>query len=81
MKQKDLALILVVVIASGIISFVVGRLVFASPKNRQQSVEVVDPITTAFPLPDNKYFNGSSINPTQLISITENSNSAPFNGR
>jgi hypothetical protein len=80
MKQKDIALILAVVIASGIISLVIGRLVFAAPKNRQQKVEVVDVISTEFSQPDSKYFNAQSLNPTQLIRISENSNATPFNG-
>ena len=80
MKQKDIALIIAVVLFSGVLSLVVGRLVFAAPKDREQKVEVVDAITTEFPRPDSKYFNDQSINPTQLIRIGENSNTAPFNG-
>lgn len=81
MKQKDIALILVVVIVSAIISFVLGRLIFASPSDRQEQVEVVDAITTDFSFPDAKYFNEFSINPTRLIQISDNSNNAPFRGR
>jgi hypothetical protein len=80
MKQKDIVLIIVVAAVSGIISLVVGHLVFAAPKDRQQKVEVVDAITTDFAAPDSKYFNSKSINPTQLISIGENANTTPFNG-
>lgn len=78
MKQKDIALILVIVIFSAIISFAAGRLVFAAPRDRQQSVEVVNAISTDFPLPDSKYFNAKSIDPTQLINILQNANTAPF---
>lgn len=80
MKQKDIALIVAAVIASAILSLVVGRLLFASSKVRQQKVEVVETISTEFPLPDRKYFNERSVNPTQLIHIGENTNTAPFNG-
>lgn len=80
MKQKDIALIAVIVIISGMLSFFVSHLLFAPPKNRQQKVEVVDLITTDFSLPSNKYFNTQSIDPTQLILIGNSSNLTPFNG-
>lgn len=80
MKQKDLALIIAVVAFSAVVSLVAGRLVFAAPKNRQQTVAVVDPLSANFPVPDSRYFNSQSIDPTQLIQISENINQAPFNG-
>ncbi len=78
MKQKDIALILVIAVVSGVFSLVIGQLVFAPSKNRQQKVEVVEAITTDFTAPDSKYFNSQSINPTQLIEISNNVNVAPF---
>lgn len=78
MKQKDLALIIVIAVVAGIFSVILARLVFATPKDRMQKVEVVDLISTEFPATDSKYFNQASINPTQLIRISENSNQAPF---
>lgn len=81
MKQKDIPLILAIVVVSAILSFVIGRLIFTAPKNRQEKVEVVQPIQTAFEKPDSRYFNARSINPTQLIRITKNSNPKPFNGQ
>lgn len=80
MKQKDIALIIVIVFFSAVISFFVSRFIFASPKNRQQEVEVVQSITADFPAPDTHYFNASSIDPTQLIQIGNNNNPNPFNG-
>jgi hypothetical protein len=79
MKQKDIALIAVVVIVSGTLSLLLSNLVIASPKNRKQQVEVVEPITADFPKPVSKYFNSQSIDPTQLIKIGDNSNPQPFN--
>jgi hypothetical protein len=81
MKQKDMSLIIAVVVVSAILSFILGHLVFAAPKNRQQKVEIVDAISTDFPRPDSRYFNSESINPTQLIRIAENANLRPFNGQ
>jgi hypothetical protein len=79
MKQKDIALILVIVIISAILSLVISKKMFASPQNSQQSVVVVQPITADFPQPSNKYFNANSIDPTQLITISQNNNTNPFN--
>lgn len=80
MKQKDVALIIVIAFVSAIVSLVVSRLLFASPQNRQQQVQVVPAITATFPSPDSRYFNSKSIDPTQLIQIGNNNNTNPFNG-
>ena len=79
MKQKDIALILVIVFVSAIVSFFVSGKIFVPPKNRQQQVDVVQPITSDFPQPDNRYFNANSNDPTQLIQINQNNNNDPFN--
>ncbi len=80
MKQKDLPLIIIVVVVSAIFSFVVSNILFASPKDRKTKVEVVSPITSDFNQPDQKYFNAQSVNPTQLIQIGDSNNQQPFNG-
>ncbi len=80
MKQKDIALITVIAIVSGAISFVVSGKVFVTSSNRQQKVEVVDAINTTFPQPNAKYFNSKSIDPSQTIQIGDSNNTNPFNG-
>lgn len=80
MKQKDIALILVIVFISGVISFVVSGWIFARPADREQKAEVVDIITSEFTPPDSKYFNNKAINPTQLIQIGNSNNPNPFTG-
>lgn len=80
MKQKDVALIIVVVAISGVVSFFIARTVFTSAKDRKLEAEVVKPITTDFTQPSNKYFNSQSIDPTQLIQIGSAPNTAPFSG-
>ncbi|HSW75403.1 MAG TPA: hypothetical protein VLG16_06080 [Candidatus Saccharimonadales bacterium] len=80
MKQKDIALIIVIVFISAVASFFLSNLLFASPQNRQQEVEVVEPISANFPTPNSKYFNNQSINPTELIQIGNSTNPNPFNG-
>ncbi len=78
MKQKDIALIGVVIIVSVVISLFISKAIFAPPKNRQQQVEVVQRIATDFPKPDSRYFNSSAIDPTQLITISQSNNADPF---
>lgn len=80
MKSKDIALIIAVVFISAIMSFVLSGTLFASPKNRQQQVEVVEPITANFPQPDSHYFNNQAFDPTKTITIGQNNNTDPFSG-
>jgi len=81
MKQKDIALIIVIAFFSAIISFVISGKIFVTPANRQQKVEVVDVINSQFQTPSTKYFNTSSINPTQLVQVGGNNNQNPFNAK
>ena len=78
MKQKDIALIIIIVFISGIVSFVVSGKLFAG-SNGHQSVETVDKISPDFNVPDSNYFNKNSIDPTQLIQIGNSTNPNPFN--
>lgn len=80
MKQKDIALIVIIVLFSAVISLLVSNAIFASPKNRQQQVPVVQPITSDFPKPDTRFFNKNAFDPTTLITIGQNANPNPFNG-
>lgn len=80
MKQKDIALIIVIAFIGGILSLFISKAIFAPPKNRQQKVEVVQPITADLPKPDSHYFNSSAFDPAQLITIGQNSNPDPFSG-
>lgn len=80
MKQKDVALILVIAFVSGVLSFLASGMLFGKPADRQQKAEVVDVITSDFSLPDAKYFNVNSVDPTQLIQIGNTNNPNPFTG-
>lgn len=79
MKQKDIALIIAIAGISAVVSFVVSNKLFVTPDNRQQKVEVVDPINSSFQTPSSKYFNSNSIDPTQSTTGGGN-NDNPFNG-
>ena len=80
MKQQDIGLIAIIVIVSAVISIVISNKIFASPKNRQQQVEVVQPITADFTQPDTHYFNKDAFDPTKTITIGQNNNTDPFKG-
>ena len=77
MKSKDYALIGASVILSAIISIFVSKLLFSSSTAGQQ-VDIVPSISSKWPSPDPRYFNNSSIDLTQFISIGNNSNPNPF---
>ncbi len=79
MKQKDLALIGVMVVISAFVSILLSKLFFSSSQNRQQTAEIVDVITPDFPSPPSKYFNANANNPTQQIQIGTGNNPNPFN--
>jgi hypothetical protein len=79
MKQKDVALVILIAFVSAVLSLVLSRILFTSSQN-QQEAQVVPVITASFPSPDSRYFNNNSIDPTQLIQIGNNNNQNPFNG-
>lgn len=79
MKQKDLVLIIAIVVVSGTFSFILSKYLFTVPKDRQTKVEIVQPITADFPNTDPRYFNAQSIDPTRNITIGDNQNTQPFN--
>ncbi len=79
MKQKDFILIIVIAFISGIFSLFLSKYLITAPKNRSAKVTVAEKITSDFPIPDNKYFNTNSINPTRLIKVGDNANPTPFN--
>lgn len=78
MKQKDIALILIIVFISGFASFFISRLVIVPPDERQAEVEVVEPIASEFVEPSDKYFNEKSENLTETIEIGDSGNNRPF---
>lgn len=81
MKSKDLSLVVVVGIVSAVIAVFVSGWIFSSAADRQQTVEVVEPISPDFNVPavDSAYFNKDAINPTQSITIGNSTNEKPFN--
>ena len=79
MKQKDIALIIVISFMSAVLSLLVSNFVFNSADKKKLEADVVTAITPEFNEPDKQYFNKDSVNPTQIIRIGGNSNQQPFN--
>lgn len=79
MKQKDIALIAVIVILSAGVSLLLSNKLFVNSESRQQKYEVVDAISTDFNQPDGRFFNSQSVNPTPNTQLGTNTNQNPFN--
>jgi len=79
-KQKDIALIIVIVFVSAVLSFFLSNALIGTPQNKKQKAAVVEVITSDFQEPDKKFFNEKSVNPTQTITIGDSSNQQPFRG-
>ncbi|HUA13218.1 MAG TPA: hypothetical protein VL989_01830 [Candidatus Sulfotelmatobacter sp.] len=78
MKKNDLPIIILVIAASAIVSFLVSKYIFASPKKEQQQVYVVQPIDSSFSQPSSQYFNSQSVDPAQQLLIGPSTNQNPF---
>jgi hypothetical protein len=64
---------------------VISDKLFGSPKRNPIKVPVVQKISSSFPVPKTdptyqSFFNQQAIDPTQLIKIGNNNNTAPFQG-
>lgn len=77
MKEKDIALVIVIVAISGTLSFFISNS-FISPPDKTEEAAVVAPIEPDFIEPEDKYFNEQAINPTQIIRIQGTDNPNPF---
>lgn len=78
MKKNDIALIVLIVSISLVVSYFVVKSILGNPKNQQTTAEVVQPITSDLVQPSNKIFNRDAINPTVVIQIGNPSNQQPF---
>ena len=78
MKQKDLALIIVIGFFSLVAGLLLSNLLLNTEQDQKLQTVVVKPITTDFDDEDKPYFGPDATNPTQTIKINENSNEQPF---
>jgi flagellar basal body-associated protein FliL len=78
MKQKDIAVIVFVVVLSLVVSVLLTKQIFGSPAKNPQSEPNVPPISASFEAPDPLFVNSSSKDITQLITIGPGNNTNPF---
>lgn len=78
MKRNDITLVVSTVIISAILALVVNSTIISGLVSKNQQVTIVNTINTTFKPPSSQYFNSNSIDPTILIKIGDNSNTAPF---
>jgi len=78
MKQKDIVIIVAVVVVVGIFSFVLSNFLFGGQKAYKLTSPTISPISSNFNLPSSAYFNSNSLDPTQDITIGGSTNSTPF---
>lgn len=76
MKQKDIPIILAIVILSSVISLLITKTIFGSTNDKSLTAEKVDAIKSDFQKPDTFIFNKDAVNPTQLIKIGDSNNSS-----
>jgi hypothetical protein len=78
MKKNDLGIIIAVAVFAGIFSLVLSSFIFTPKSTKDLKAQKIDSIESAFQQPDKRYFNGESINPTQIIQIGDSPNTQPF---
>jgi len=78
MKRDDIILVASTMVVSAIIAAFVSATILSNSKSMNQQVTVVNTISTYFQQPSSKYLNVNSIDPTLLVKIGSNSNTAPF---
>jgi hypothetical protein len=78
MKKNDIALIILIVSVSLVISYFVAKALVGTPQSKQVTAEVVEPIKPDLVDPSDKIFNRDAINPTVVIQIGNPSNQQPF---
>lgn len=78
MKKNDIAVIILIVSVSLVVSYFIVKAIVGDPKNQETNVEVVEPITADLTKPSSSTFNRDAINPTVVIQIGDPSNQQPF---
>ncbi|HEY1645608.1 MAG TPA: hypothetical protein VGF75_04480 [Candidatus Saccharimonadales bacterium] len=79
LRQKDIIALVVALIAGVFMSLLVDKFAFSNSASQNTEVDVVPTIHTDFPAPSIAYYNSQAVDPTQIINISPNSSSQPFN--
>jgi len=80
MKKNDIALIVLIVSVSLVVSFFITKALVGEPQNHPVSAEIVAPISSTLATPESSIFNTNAINPTVNIQIGNSANQQPFSG-
>lgn len=78
MKQRDIVVIIVVAVVSGVASYFLANFLFGGEKKYTLKAPVVAPIASDLGSLDEKYFNKNSIDATITINIGDSVNPDPF---
>lgn len=79
MRRNDIAVIVLIVSVSLLVSYFTLSAIVGQPGAQRQSVEVVEPISAELMEPSKKVFNDEAIDPTVVIEIGKPANQQPFN--
>lgn len=78
MKKNDIALLASTVIVAAIFALIVTSVSVSKLVSTNQQVTTITTINASFHPPTSEYLNSNSIDPTLLITIGGNLNTAPF---
>jgi hypothetical protein len=78
MRKNDIALLVLIVSITLVISFFVVKALFGEPQKQAAKVEKVDEISSSILQPSKSIFNKDAINPTIVIQIGSPENQTPF---
>jgi hypothetical protein len=78
MKKNDIALLVLIVSITLVISFFVVKAVFGEPQKQATKVEKIEEISSSIVQPSKSVFNKDAINPTVVIQIGSPENQQPF---
>jgi hypothetical protein len=81
MKKSDIAVLVLIVSLTLVISFLLVKSLFGEPQNQNTKVEKVEPISASLVQPSANIFNREAINPTVVIQIGNPANQQPFTGQ
>jgi hypothetical protein len=81
MKKSDIAVLVLIVSLTLVISFLLVKSLFGEPQNANVKVEKVEPISASLVQPSSNVFNREAINPTVVIQIGNPANQQPFTGQ
>jgi flagellar basal body-associated protein FliL len=81
MKKSDIALLVLIVSLTLVISFLVVKTLFGEATNEATKVEKAESISANITEPSPTIFNRDAINPTVVIQIGNSGNQQPFTGQ